>query len=178
MAAASLIKKTDKMVNFMKTTPTFVCGKYGKIYFDRVSEDWIRVRQVKQNGTIGHIDLEDEDMEKLAKGLFAKYKQLHPETAQTKRPKTSKTSIAPKSTHMQQLKGKYENAYNKWTDDDEALLKRYHSEGKTNAEISGLLRRNTGAVRSRLKKLGLTGNNGAQTDSGNENSGKVASSKP
>ncbi len=109
---------------------------------------------------------------------FPQIELVYAETAQEKRPKTSKTSIAPKSTHMQQLKGKYENAYNKWTDDDEALLKRYHSEGKTNAEISGLLRRNTGAVRSRLKKLGLTGNNGAQTDSGNENSGKVASSKP
>lgn len=166
------------MSKLMKTTPAYVCGKYGKIYFDRASEGWVRIRQVKQNGTIGYIDLADEDMEKLAKGLFAKYKQLHHETSQTKRPKTSQTSIAPKSTHIQQLKAKYENAYNKWTNDDEALLKRYHSEGKTNAEISGLLRRNTGAVRSRLKKLGLTGNNGAQTDSGNENFGKVASLKP
>ena len=95
--------------------------------------------------------------------------------------KQQTTSAKPKSTgssYMERQKAKYKNAYSKWTDGEEALLKQYHSEGKTNAEISGLLKRNTGAVRSRLKKLGLTENNGTQTDSGNEDPEKVESSKP
>ena len=70
------------MTKFMATQPIYVSSKYGKIYFDRVSDDWVSVRQVKPDGTTGYIYLADEDMEKLAKGLFARHKQLHPEAYQ------------------------------------------------------------------------------------------------
>lgn len=166
------------MTKFMATQPIYVSSKYGKIYFDRVSEGLVRVRQVKPNGTTGYIDLADEDMGKLAKGLFARHKQLHPEAYQVKKQKTSKLSITPGSTHMQELKAKHENAYNKWTAEEEVLLKRYHSEGKTNSEIGKLLKRNTGAVKSRLRKLGLVANRGKQVDSTDGNPENVDSSKP
>ncbi len=71
----------------MATQPIYVSSKYGKIYFDRVSKWLVRVRQVKPNGTTGYIDLADEDMGKLAKGLFARHKQLHPEAYQVKKQK-------------------------------------------------------------------------------------------
>ena len=156
----------------MATQPIYVSSKYGKIYFDRVSDDWVSVRQVKPDGTTGYIYLADEDMEKLAKGLFARHKQLHPEAYQVKKQKTSKLSITPGSTHMQELKAKHENAYNKWTAEEE------HSEGKTNSEIGKLLKRNTGAVESRLRKLGLAANTGKQEASTNGNPKNVDSSKP
>ena len=79
---------------------------------------------------------------------------------------------------MQELKAKHENAYNKWTAEEELLLKRYHSEGKTNSEIGKLLKRNTGAVESRLRKLGLAANTGKQEASTNGNPKNVDSSKP
>lgn len=166
------------MTKFMATQPIYVSSKYGKIYFDRVSDDWVSVRQVKPDGTTGYIYLADEDMEKLAKGLFARHKQLHPEAYQVKKQKTSKLSITPGSIHMQELKAKHENAYNKWTAEEEVLLKRYHSEGKTNSEIGKLLKRNTGAVKSRLRKLGLVANRGKQVDSTDGNPENVDSSKP
>lgn len=178
MAAASLnLKSMIKISNFMTTHPTYVSGKYGKIHFERVSEGHVRVRQVKLDGTTGYIDLADEDMGKLAKGLFARHKQLHPEEYQVKKRKTSKLSITPGSTHMQELKAKHENAYNKWTVEEEVLLKRYHSEGKTNSEIGKLLKRNTGAVESRLRKLGLTANTVKQADSPNSSPENVDPSK-
>lgn len=179
MAAASLnLKSMIKMIKFMSTQPIYVSGKYGKIYFDRVSEDRVRVRQIKNDGTIGYIDLADEDMEKLAKGLFARHKQLHPEAYQVKKRKTSKPTVTPGSTHMQELKAKHENAYNKWTAEEEVLLKKYHSEGKTNSEIGELLKRNTGAVESRLRKLGLAANTWKQAESPNSSLENVDSSKP
>ena len=58
------------------------------------------------------------------------------------------------------------------------MLKRYHSEGKTNSEIGKLLKRNTGAVKSRLRKLGLVANRGKQVDSTDGNPENVDSSKP
>lgn len=171
-----------------KSTPvTHVNSVYGRIDFKLGTNGCLVLCQCDVNGVNNRIVLNPKDeVEKLARALFKKKQELvpsvKPKKAQAK-PKVQQqtTPAQPKGTgpsYMEQQKAKYENAYNKWTNDDEALLKRYHSEGKTNAEISGLLKRNTGAVRSRLKKLGLTGNNGKQTDSGNENSGKVASSKP
>lgn len=166
------------MRNNKTTPPIYVNGKYGRIYFDRISDGRVRLRQVKPDGTTGYIELADEDMGKLAKGLFARHKQLHPEAYQVKKQKAPKPSIAPGSTRMQKLKAKHENAYNKWTAEEEVLLKKYHSEGKTDSEIGKLLKRNTGAVESRLRKLGLAANTGKQAESPNSSLENVDSSKP
>ena len=166
---------------------THVNSACGKIDFNTDSDGNLVLRQSNGYGVNNRIVLDPEkDLEKLAKALFKKKEELMPSTKSKKaqaKPKVKQqtTSAKPKSTgssYMERQKAKYKNAYSKWTDGEEALLKQYHSEGKTNAEISGLLKRNTGAVRSRLKKLGLTENNGTQTDSGNEDPEKVESSKP
>ena len=47
------------------------------------------------------------------------------------------------------------NAYVKWTAAEEDTLKRLHAEGKTRKEISAFLGRNTGAISSRMIRLGL-----------------------
>ncbi len=49
----------------------------------------------------------------------------------------------------------YARAYAKWTSQEEEMLKKLHSEGRSPQEISAILERNLGAVQSRLVRLGL-----------------------
>ena len=59
-------------------------------------------------------------------------------------------------SYMEQQKQVYANAYAKWTpEDDERLRKLYTEEGITIEELTRILGRNEGAIRSRIKKLGL-----------------------
>ena len=56
---------------------------------------------------------------------------------------------------MAQIREQYPNAGAKWTDSEEAALKRYFAEGASIADIAKHLQRNPGGIRSRLNKLGL-----------------------
>lgn len=47
------------------------------------------------------------------------------------------------------------SAYKKWTPKEEAMLKDYYKQGLNIEEIEIKLGRNSGGIRSRLKKLGL-----------------------
>ena len=58
-------------------------------------------------------------------------------------------------SYMEQQKPKYANAYAPWTEEEERLLRKLHGEGKTVTELVGILQRNKGAIRSRLRKLNL-----------------------
>jgi hypothetical protein len=53
-----------------------------------------------------------------------------------------------------QIQVKHPRAYTKWTEEDEKLLKRKYSDGASIRELSKLLQRQPGAIRSRLRKLG------------------------
>ena len=48
-----------------------------------------------------------------------------------------------------------QNAYEKWSDDDDTKLEKLFYDGKNILELSELLKRNEGAIRSRIKKLEL-----------------------
>lgn len=55
--------------------------------------------------------------------------------------------------YMEKQKQLYANAYAPWTDEDDALLIRLHSEGKSVKELMEVFGRNRGAITSRIKKL-------------------------
>lgn len=55
--------------------------------------------------------------------------------------------------YMERQKQLYANAYAPWTDEDDALLMRLHSAGKSVKELMEVFGRNRGSITSRIKKL-------------------------
>lgn len=53
------------------------------------------------------------------------------------------------------MRKKYPQAYTPWTNELDDRLEVLYSEGKTTKELCSLLERQPGAIRSRVKKLGL-----------------------
>ena len=143
--------------NYMK-------GLLGNVFFDEVDSNTILLRQEDGNGaTKGVIHLPLADMEKLAKGLFARKKEMEAKSQamantfsmQPAKPtKTTEKAIATSSTYMQQQKESHPNAYIPWTKEEDKLKNMVQAglEGKV---ISDALQRNEGAITSRIKKLGL-----------------------
>lgn len=121
----------------------------------------VMLSQEKNGSVRGIIELSSDEMEKLAKALLAKRKMFLP-TQTLPHPKVSlpntasSTKQASTTNHITELKAKHEKAYAPWLSDEEEKLKQYHSEGKTMQEIAQLLKRNEGAIKSRMKKLGLS----------------------
>lgn len=144
--------------NYMK-------GHHGKVFFDEVDSDTILLRQEDGNGaTKGVIHLSLADMEKLAKGLFARKKEMVAKSqamantfsVQPAKPtKTTEKAIATSNTYMQQQKESHPNAYIPWTKEEEDKLKDMVQAGLEVKVISDALQRNEGAITSRIKKLGL-----------------------
>ena len=69
-----------------------------------------------------------------------------------------KSNKMPKSGYHKKLakiKEKYPNAYEHWTPETDEKIKKLYHEGKSNSELSEIFQRKSGAIRSRLKKLGL-----------------------
>ena len=112
----------------------------------------------------GSIELNLQDMEKLAKALFAKKKQLSsglssPSSSPSKDNVSSISNPANQTSaknHMEEMKSQHKNAYSPWTEKEEEQLKKYQAEGKSTSEIANLLGRNEGAIISRKAKLGLS----------------------
>ena len=52
------------------------------------------------------------------------------------------------------IRAKHSNAYKPWNKEEEQILLKYYSDGKKTKEIAHLLGRQSGGIRSRLKKLG------------------------
>ena len=144
--------------NYMK-------GLHGKVFFDEVDSDTILLRQEDGNGaTKGVIHLSVADMGKLAKGLFARKKEMIAKSltmtntfsVQPAKPtKTTEKAIATSNTYMQQQKESHPNAYIPWTKEEEDKLKDMVQAGLEVKVISDALQRNEGAITSRIKKLGL-----------------------
>lgn len=59
-------------------------------------------------------------------------------------------------SYMENQKQLHAKAYATWTEDDERLLRQYVDEGQSVDEIASLMERNNGAIRSRIKKLGIS----------------------
>ena len=58
-------------------------------------------------------------------------------------------------SYMERQKQLHAKAYAPWTEEDDNQLKQYVNEGRLVKEIASLMERNTGAIRSRIKKLEL-----------------------
>lgn len=56
---------------------------------------------------------------------------------------------------MDKIHQKHPRAYEKWSDDEDNTLRSLAASGKEEREISELLQRQPGAIRSRMMKLGL-----------------------
>ena len=56
---------------------------------------------------------------------------------------------------MDKQKQMYAKAYAPWTEEDDNRLKQLYAEGRSVAELMEIFERNRGAIRSRLKKVGL-----------------------
>lgn len=53
------------------------------------------------------------------------------------------------------IRQKFPKAYEKWTEDDDALLRKLRSEGEGIAQLAAHFQRQPSAIRSRLDKIGL-----------------------
>ena len=54
-----------------------------------------------------------------------------------------------------ELEPEIKNAYSKWTIDEEKKLTSLFLQGKSTKEISIIMKRQTGGINARIKKLGL-----------------------
>ena len=115
-------------------------------------------------GTSNRIILNPADeAEKLAKALFKKKQELLPSVKPKRtqvKPKVKQQTTTAQSkgtapSYMEQQKAEHPNAYSKWTEVEDKALINYCQEGKSVDEIARLLKRNTGAITSRMKKLGI-----------------------
>ena len=70
---------------------------------------------------------------------------------------TAVGKIAETLSYMDKQKQLYANAYAPWTEEDDKRLKQLYAEGKSIEELMEIFRRNSGAIRSRLKKLAFAG---------------------
>ena len=139
--------------------PSYVNGIYGKIVLN-VMSDGIVLTQDRTDGTSGSIALGEDDIEKLAKGLFAKKKEFFPSTPPQKATiapafATPVVSARKKTSYMEQEKEKHKQAYSKWTDEEEKRLTDEFKAGMSFAEMATLHDRGEGAIKSRLIHLGL-----------------------
>ena len=139
----------------------YVNSTNGRVYIN-LSDSGVIITQQTEGGVAGAISITGEEMEKLAKALFAIKKEAFPVSPQspaisvpssTNTPNFSNTSTP--ATYMGKMKEKYEKAYVPWKTEDENLLKKYYSQGLTVLEIAKLLGRNEGAIISRMKKMGI-----------------------
>lgn len=56
---------------------------------------------------------------------------------------------------LKQIRVSYPNAYDKWTEFDDELLKQEFAKGMSVSELSKIFRRQPGAIRSRIRKFGF-----------------------
>ena len=136
--------------------PSYVNGTYGRIHLN-VLTDGVVLVQDRADGTNGSIALAIDDIDKLARALFVKKKEFSPfhppKSAVSVAPAPIKTKQA--TSYMAQQKTQYQQAYAKWSPDEEARLQDEFANGMTISEMAALHGRGEGAIKSRLVKLGL-----------------------
>ena len=147
MSVWGFLTQNETMKNQNSSQPSYVSSTYGKIYIEVNDNGVVCIKQVGVNGDSQTLFVSPMEMEKLAKGLFAvKKKNFPPDT-------TTQTSS---NSYMSQQKATHQQAYKPWTIDEEEQLKSEVAKGLSIAEMATIHERNTGAIQSRLTKLGLS----------------------
>lgn len=103
----------------------YVNSTIGRVYID-ISDHGVVLKQEIDDVATGFISLTHEEMEKLARALFAIKKDLSSDSqlSQALSPVLPSFTKPPMATnHMDEMKAKYERAYNPWTADEEEMLK-------------------------------------------------------
>ena len=62
---------------------------------------------------------------------------------------------AQKTSYVEEMRRKHPKAYSNWTAEEDATLTSEHAQGKTIDQLAREFQRQPGAIRSRLRKLGL-----------------------
>lgn len=81
------------------------------------------------------------------------------EAHEAPQPEEQEEPEKPEMSYMEKQKQLFNNAYAKWTAEEEQALVGLYRIGKTVSEISAILQRNEGSIKSRLKKLGVFDDN-------------------
>ena len=68
------------------------------------------------------------------------------------------------SGYLKKVREKFPNAYKPWPDNDDKKLKKMFIDGKKTPELAKYFQRRNGAIRARLKKLGLIKDSDPDTD--------------
>ena len=136
----------------------YVNSVIGRVHID-IGDHGVVLKQDINGMVAGTISLTHEEMEKLARALFAIKKDLPSDSLQSQAlppifPSFTNPHLA--TSHMDEMKAKYKKAYSPWTKEEDEMLKKYQTQGLTAADISKLLERNEGAIVSRKRKLGLS----------------------
>ncbi len=69
--------------------------------------------------------------------------------------KPTPAEASTKAYSVAKIRERYARAYQKWTDDDEAVLRSEFLQGRTTKQLSDLLQRQPSSIRSHLRKIGL-----------------------
>lgn len=81
------------------------------------------------------------------------------EAHEAPQPEEQEETEKPEMSYMEKQKQLFNNAYAKWTAEEEQDLVGLYRIGKTVSEISAILQRNEGSIKSRLTKLGVFDDN-------------------
>lgn len=128
--------------------------KNNNVYFFQVSQSisgstYVRIsRRAKlaQDTQDHSIIIEDSDLD----DFFTAFKKLVMKVGKMRMGET-----ADKAYSVDQIRKSHGNAYMPWTADENRRLETLFKEGKTVKELSKIFERREGAIRSRIKKLGL-----------------------
>lgn len=131
----------------------YISCDYGKIVISPDDKGNVVISQKRTNGTYGEIILRADEMERLAKGIFKKRRDLLP-TPLKPLPQPSPKSSSPKAyTIEQKRKEQGKGAYKSWTKEDDEKLKELYAKGVSETELADFFQRGTGAIRSRISKI-------------------------
>lgn len=75
--------------------------------------------------------------------------------SQSESPAGQNKAVIPKTYDVEKIRQKYPRAYVKWTREEDEKLKNEYASGQQIGELAKKFQRQSGAIRSRLQKLGL-----------------------
>ncbi len=140
----------------MKKKKHCVNSSYGRISID-IEPEGVAISQGD-----GRILVSPEEMEKLAKGLFATKRVEFPSVTQSySSPYMSSfdqslLQVEEPSSYMEEQKAMHKNAYSPWTPKEEELLRFLVSQKVPVEQMAQAMGRNVGAIYARIAKLKLS----------------------
>ena len=128
------------------------CG-HGNIFITPDGKGNVTISQKRMNGSYGEIVLSVDEMERLAKGIFAKRRDVVP-TIQEPTTLPPQKQKAQKAYTLEQKRNEQgQDAYKPWTKEDDKNLKELYEKGLTIEQLAKHFHRSKGAIESRINKV-------------------------